>query len=144
MLACGTRIGIPRWLPGGGVAGAVSGAGAGGAGGENSAGVGEGPGGSAGIVIGMVSHGAIGHSASPFRAPGPGPADPAGPVGPVSPAGTAGGGSRCRPVSDRGPLSSGRPAQGASRLASSCRTTTPNGISTTAAVPPYTDRRRET
>ena len=35
-------------------------------------------------------------------------------------------------------------APGAAGPASSCRTTTPNGISTTAVVPPYTDRRSET
>src|SRR6476660_3634821 len=152
MLACGTRIGIPRWLSDGGAGDAGNGEGAGGAGnaegaggagnaeGAGGAGNAEGAGGansagpagaaSAGIVTGRVSHGAVGHSASPVRAPGPGPASLVGPVGPAS---TAGGGSRCRPVSDRGPLSAGWPAQGgAARLASSCRTTTPNGISTTA------------
>src|SRR6185369_2561085 len=114
MLACGTRIGIPRWLPDGGAgsgAGAGSGEGAKGAEGGAGAGNAEGAGGangagpaaaaSAGIVIGRVSHGAVGHSASPVRAPGPGPASP------VGPASTAGGGSRCRPVSDRGPSSVG-------------------------------------
>src|SRR6476661_8599679 len=103
MLACGTRIGIPRWLSDGG-AGSAEGAGGAedvkgaegvkGAGGANSAGPAAAA--SAGIVIGSVSHGAIGHSVSPVRAPGPGPANP------VGPASTAGGGSRCRPVSDRG------------------------------------------
>jgi hypothetical protein len=48
---------------------------------------------SGGIVIGPVSQGAIGHSASPVRAPAPGPAATA-----------DGGGSRCRPVSARGDL----------------------------------------
>src|SRR5882672_10236006 len=101
MLACGTRTGIPRWLPEGGAVGAGSAEGAGvagGAWGENSAGPAAAA--SAGVVIGPVSQGAIGHSASPFLAPGP--------AGPAGPAGTAGGGSRCRPVSDRGPPSAGR------------------------------------
>src|SRR6185312_17108604 len=113
MLACGTRIGIPRWLSDGGAGGAGNGEGAGGAGnGEGANGAGPAGAASAGIVTGRVSHGAVGHSASPVRAPGPGPASL------VGPASTAGGGSRCRPVSDRGPLSAGWPAQGgAARLA---------------------------
>ncbi|MGH3173458.1 MAG: hypothetical protein ACRDPF_06270, partial [Streptosporangiaceae bacterium] len=85
MLACGTRIGIPRWLPDAGDTGAgEAGAGDvgawgsdGGARGADNAGAGPAAVASDGIVIGLVSHGAIGHSASPFRAPGPGPAGPA-------------------------------------------------------------------
>src|SRR5689334_12090338 len=84
MLACGTRIGIPRWLPdadavGAGDAGTGGGDASGGdasggdasggdaSGGDASGGDSAGPGPAAaasdGIVTGPVSHGAVGHSA---------------------------------------------------------------------------------